>query len=401
MDVDFLREAYHRTRKQAAPGVDGITARDYVEDLETNLQDLHERLRSGRYQAPPVVRTWLEKDDGGRRPIGKPTFEDKIVQRAVAMLLGAVYEQDFHDFSHGFREGHGAHQALGQLTDACMQKKVGWILDADVSGFFDNLAHDWLQSFLKQRVNDGGLLRLVGKWLNAGVLEDGMLRFPDKGTPQGGVISPVLSNIFLHHVLDEWYQRDVKPRMKGRSFLIRFADDFVLGFEREDDARRVMAVLVKRFARFGLTIHPTKTTLIPFRMPPRQKPSARGNGTFEFLGFTHYWGRTRRDTWMLKRRTAKKRRRRTMKAVWVWCRDHRHRPLEEQHRVLCSKLRGHYQYFGVRCNYEQLNAVYRYVERAWRYWLNRRSHKGRRDWERYRRLLARFPLPQPRIVHSV
>jgi len=237
-----------------------VTARKYAENLEENLSDLHERLRSGRYIAPPVERAWI--DEGNKkRGIGKPTFEDKIVQRAVVMLLGAIYEQDFHGFSHGFREGHSQHQALHELREQCVNMNVGWILDADVSGFFDNLDRGLLREFIKRRVNDGGVLRLIGKWLNAGVLEGEILTYAEKGTPQGGVVSPMLSNIFLHYVLDEWFVRDVQPRMKGRCFLLRFADDFIIGCELDEDARRIMEVLPKRFDRFGLAIHPEKTTL--------------------------------------------------------------------------------------------------------------------------------------------
>lgn len=267
IDVDLLREAYNRTRKNAAAGVDGVTAAEYGANLEENLRDLYERMRSGRYIAPPVKRSWLDKEGSGKRPIGEPTFEDKIAQRAAVMLLGAIYEQDFHDFSHGFREGHSQHQALQQLWQQCMRMNIGWIVDADVRGFFDNLDHRWLRRIIQQRVNDGGILRLIGKWLKAGVLEEGLVTYPEKGTPQGAVISPLLSNIFLHHVLDDWFVREVQPRLKGRCFLIRFADDFVIGCQWEADARRVMEILPKRFGRFGLAIHPEKTVL-PSLSPP-------------------------------------------------------------------------------------------------------------------------------------
>ena len=252
IDEDFLREAYRHTSKSSAPGIDGVTAQQYAEHLDENLRDLHERLRSGRYQAAPVERVWIEKDDGGQRPIGKPTFEDKIVQRAVAMLLEAIYEQDFYDGSYGFRQGRSPHEALHELRERCMTEGIGWIVDADVSGYFDSIDRTRLREVLRQRVNDGRILRLIGKWLRAGVMEEGALTHPETGVVQGGVISPVLANIFLHHVLDAWFEREVQPRMKGRCFLIRFADDFVIGCELEADARKIMAVLPKRFARFGL-----------------------------------------------------------------------------------------------------------------------------------------------------
>jgi RNA-directed DNA polymerase len=401
MDVDFLREAYHRTRKDSAPGIDGVTADAYAEHLEENLRDLHERLRSGRYQAPPVKRHWLAKADGSQRPIGLPTLEDKIVQRAVTMLLGAIYEEDFHEFSHGFRPGHSAHQALSELREQCREQRINWIVDADVSGFFDSLGHDLLQEMLQRRVRDGSILRLIGKWLHAGVLDGETLLQPETGSPQGAVVSPLLGNLFLHQVLDEWYVEVVKPRLRGRSFLIRYGDDFVLGCELEADARRLMTTLPKRFARFGLTIHPQKTALIAFSKPSARVEGTQGKRTFEFLGFTHYWARSRRGYWVIKRRTAKKRLRRTLKALWQWCRAHRHRKVEEQHQELCQKLRGHYPYYGIRGNYRLLEVVLRHAERAWRYWLSRRSQKGTITGNKRERWRAHFPLPTPRIVHNI
>jgi len=401
IDVEFLREAYRRTRKAAAPGVDGVTAKEYAGDLDANLQALHERLRSGRYKAPPVKRVWLDKEDGRKRPIGLPAFEDKIVQRSVTMILEAIYEQDFQDCSYGFRPGRSAHQALHEIRERCMGKNIGWIVDADVSGYFDNIDHGLLREMLRRRVNDGGLLRLIGKWLHAGVLEGETLTYPEKGSPQGGVISPMLANIFLHHVLDEWFECEIKPRLKGRSFLIRFADDFIIGCELETDARGVMDVLPKRFTRFGLTIHPEKTTLVEFRRPGPGNGSGSGPGTFDFLGLTHYWAKSRRGNWVITRKTMGKRLRRAMKSLWQWCRAHRHSPLEEQHRELCTKLRGHYQYYGVRGNYALLARVYRFVEKAWRYWLSRRSRQRILSWEKYQKLCRKFPLPRPRIVHAL
>jgi len=291
IDLDFLKEAFNRTRKDAAPGVDGVTAEEYAINLDENLHNLHKRLRTGRYKAPPAKRVWVDKEDGEKRPIGMTGFEDKIAQRAVAMILGAVYEQDFEDFSHGFRGGHSQHQALAELRDKCREVGVAWIVDADVAKFFDSLDWGLLIKIIKRRVNDGAILRLIGKWLNAGVMEGLTLIHPEMGTPQGGVISPVLSNIFLHHVLDRWYVRDVKPRLQGKSFLIRWADDFLIGCEREDDARRVLAALPKRFSLFKLAIHPEKTALIRFQKPSSYKEKDDGNGTFDFLGFTHFWAK--------------------------------------------------------------------------------------------------------------
>ena len=401
IDVDMLREAFCRTRKDAATGVDGVTAQEYAEHLEENLADLHARLRGQRYKAPPVKRAWADKDDGSQRPLGMPAFEDKIVQRAATMVLNAVYEQDFYDFSHGFREEHSPHQALKELREKCYKLNISWIVDADVTGFFDNLDHGLLREVIRKRVNDGGLLRLIGKWLNAGVLDGAELSYPEKGTPQGGVISPLLANIFLHDVLDEWFVNEVLPRMKGRCFLIRFADDFVIGCELEEDARRIMAVLPKRFARFKLTIHPKKTRLIEFRNPEQRRGSGDGLSSFDFLGFTHYWAKSRRGYWVIKRKTVRKRLRRAMKSFWRWCHYNRHMNLREQHRTLCSKLHGHYNYYGIRSNYRQIEAVWQHVWRAWRYWLGKRHRNGTITVTRFEKLLEAFPLPRPRIVHCI
>lgn len=401
VDVDFLKEAYQHVRKDAAPGLDGVTAQQYGENLEENLQNLFEQMRTGRYRAPAVKRIWIEKEDGRKRPIGILEIEDKVVQRAVSMLLGAVYEQDFYDFSHGFRPGHSPHQALHEIWGQCMGMNIGWIIDADVSGFFDSLSHSQLQEIIKQRVNDGGILRYIGKWLNAGVVDGKSLSYSESGTPQGGVISPILANIYLHHVLDEWFEKEVRPRMKGRCFLCRFADDFIIGFEREEDARRVMEVLPKRFARFELTIHPEKTRLVAFQKPNVQQVAGKGEGTFVFLGFTHYWGKSVRNNWVIKRKTAPKRQRRSMRNVWDWCRQNRHSPLREQYRMMCLKLKGHYQYYGIRGNYLMMSLLYGHARKAWRYWLSHRSSKGGLNWEKFAQLETVYPLPKPRIVHAI
>jgi RNA-directed DNA polymerase len=401
IDVDFLKEAYRRTNKKAAPGLDGKTAKEYAVNLDENLQALHERMRSGQYKAPPVKRVWIDKEDGSKRPIGIPEIEDKIVQRAVAMLLEAVYEQDFHEFSYGFRTGRSPHQALHELREQCLNQNISWIIDADISGFFDNLGHSEMREIIKLRVNDGGIIRTIGKWLNAGVVDGETLSYPEQGSPQGGVVSPILSNIFLHHVLDDWYVKEVKPRLKGCSFLIRFADDFVIGCELEEDARRVMAVLPKRFERFGLTIHPEKTRLVSFGKPPRDQKRDKGKGTFDFLGFTHYWTRSRSGNWVIKRKTARKRLHRALTRAWNWCRQHRHESLKQQYRMLCLKLQGHYQYYGIRGNIRMMKKLYWYVVNAWWYWLSRRSHKGKITWEKFELFQRIYPLPPPKITHAI
>lgn len=362
MTMEFLREAFMRVRLEAAPGIDGVTWRVYKLNLSINLEGLHRRLREGRYKAPPVRRAWIEKEDGRRRPLGIPSLEDKIVQRAVAMLLEAVYEPLFYDISYGFRPGRSAHQALSSLRTQCLTLNISWIVDADVSNYFDEIDHGHLRTFLKKKVNDGTLRRLIGKWLNAGVLEEGQLRQPETGSPQGGVISPILANIYLHHVLDEWIVKAVQPRLSGRSFILHFADDFIIGCEEHTDAERVFAVLPKRFSRFGLTIHPAKSRLIQFGKP--EGKAGKGTGTFDFLGFTHYWGKTRKGGWTIKRKTRRARMARAHRAIWAWCRDHRHWSIPEQYQRLKAKLQGHYAFYGIRGNYKALEVVYEYVDKA-------------------------------------
>jgi group II intron reverse transcriptase/maturase len=398
VDVEFLREAYRRLNKKGAPGLDKVTAADYSERLEENLSDLHQRLRSGKYRAPPIKRVWIEKENGKKRPLGIPEFEDKIVQRAVEMLLSAIYEEEFHDFSHGFRKGRSQHKALHVLREQCYQQNINWILIADITGLFDNIDHQKLLGFIRRRVNDGVILRLIGKWLNAGVMEEDRLEYPDKGTPQGGVISPLLSNIFLHYVLDDWFAMEVSPRLKGKSFILRWADDFIIGFQQEPDAQRVKEVLPKRFNRFGLELHPDKTSLLRFGKPMKNGKGEHKSETFDFLGFTYYWGRSLQGYFVIKKKTASKRLRRFLKTMWNWCRENRHDPIQEQHQTLSAKLRGYYQYYGVRSNYKATEAAYEYTEKAWRYWLSRRSHKGKVLFDT---LQETFPLPKPRIVHGI
>lgn len=407
MDIDWLREAFYRTRKNGAPGVDGQTWAEYAENLEENLQSLLDRAKSGTYRAPPVRRVHIPK--GGStsetRPIGIPTLEDKVLQRAVVMLLEPIYEQDFHDGSYGFRPGRSAHQALETLWKQTMNSGGGWILEVDIRKFFDTLDHAHLRTFLQKRMRDGVLKRLIGKWLKAGVMEDGSVSFPDAGSPQGGVVSPILANVFLHYVLDTWFEEEVKPRLRGRAYLIRYADDFVIGFTREDDARRVMDVLPKRFGKYGLTIHPDKTRLVCFHRPSRATTGREDDGppepeTFQLLGFTHYWARSRKGHWVVKRKTASKRLSRAIRSIADWCRWNRHRPVCQQHHTLSQKVRGHFAYYGITANGRSLANFLDAVQRCWRKWLNRRDRQRTMDWDKFNRLLKRYPLPPVRIVHS-
>jgi len=401
LDVAMLERAFWSLNPKSAAGVDGVTWQQYKRDLELNLEVLHEKLVTKTYQPEPVVRQWIPKSDGRKfRPLGIPALEDKIVAKAVALLLEQIYEQDFCDFSYGFRPGRSCHQASHDLRQGLLRDGVRYVIDCDISSFFDNLQHDELLAILRERVTDGRLLELIEMWLKAGIMDDRELVFPEKGSPQGSVISPLLANVYLHVVLDKWFAEVVAAHCHGKVMLIRYADDFVIGCQNEADARRIMEVLPKRFAKYGLEVNTEKTQLVRFAPPPRGSAPTGSQGkpgTFSFLGFVYYWGKTWKGGHTIKRKTEGKRLRRSMQAFWQWCRDNRHRPLDEQYAILCAKLRGYYQYYGVRCNSRCLDLVFYTVERAWRYWLNRRG--GRKlTWQAFGRLMARFPLPRPKIT---
>ena len=386
IDMDWLREAYRRTRKDGATGVDGQTAKDYEVNLEENLRSLLDRAKSGeRYKAPPARRAYIPKGDGGIRALGIPTFEDKVLQRAVVMVLEPIYEQDFLDCSYGYRPGRSAHQALQAGRNQLMAIGGGWVLEVDIRKFFDNLDHCHLREILERRVRDGVIRRLIGKWLNAGVMESGSVTYPETGTPQGGVISPLLANIYLYEVLDVWFERQVKPVMKGEAFLIRYADDLIAGFRVESDARRVMAVLPKRLKKYGLAHHPEKTRLVDFRKPKEPDDSDdKGSRSFDLLGFTFYWAKSLKGNWVVKQKTSKVRLRQALLKIKEWCKVNRHRPIREQQQALTRKLKGHYGYYGITGNSGGLAKFGHAVRRIWRKWLNRRSQKVRLNWEKVR-----------------
>ncbi len=402
IDLEWMREAYELTRKDGATGIDGVTAAEYEANLETNLLGLLERIKSGRYKAPPVRRSYIPKADGSQRPLGIPTFEDKVAQRAIAMVLEAVYEQDFRACSHGFRPGRSAHDALRVLFEVITWQRQRWVLDVDIRKYFDSIPHHHLRAFLDQRVTDGVIRRMIDKWLKAGVLEDGLLRLTSEGTPQGGVISPLLSNIYLHHVLDQWFEDEVKPRLEGKANLVRYADDFVMTFESCRDAERVLEVLGKRLGRYGLTLHPDKTRSIDFR-PHRRRgtPSGGNEPRFDFLGFTHTWGKSRRGKDVVRQTTAKDRLARALTAINEWCRDNRHQPLGWQHDRLSAKLIGHMAYYGCTGNIWQVGRYRQQVVKLWRKWLERRTRAKRLTWARFNAFLARQPLPRAMIVHRL
>jgi RNA-directed DNA polymerase len=402
MDLNWFKEAYRQTRKDGAVGVDGQNGREYGERLEGNLCDLINRAKSGRYRAPAVRRKQIPKvgTPGETRPIGIPTFEDKVLQRAVVMALEAVFEQDFLDCSYGFRPGRSAHQAIKKLREDLWDMGGGYVIDLDIRKYFDTIDHSQIQAIFRRRVRDGVIRRLVGKWLNAGVMEKRVIFHPETGVPQGGVISPMLSNMYLHEVLDSWFAKTVQPRLKGKSCMVRFADDAVLAFERKDDAERVMAVLPKRFSKYGLTLHPEKTNLLCFKRPTGSGDGTKAPDTFMFLGFLHFWARSRKGYWVIKRRTAKDRFSRFGKALSQWLRVIRHEPIRVQHEALCAKLRGHFQYYGITGNSGSLSRALLLAHRLWRKWLGRRSNKAHRNWEWFNELLQKFPLPKPKIVHQ-
>ena len=401
IDIGWMSEAYRRTRKDGAPGIDGVRADDYEKDLEANLDDLLNRIKSGRYIAPPVRRHYIPKADGTKRPLGIPTFEDKVAQRAILMLLEPIYETDFLPCSYGFRRGRSAHDALNALRKGVIEQRQRWVIDADISKYFDSITHSHLRSFLDLRIRDGVVRRMIDKWLKAGVLEEGALHRPVAGTPQGGVVSPLLSNVFLHHVLDEWFEQVAKPRLHGQCRLVRYADDFVITFEDRLSGKRMLAVLGKRLGRFGLTLHRTKTRYVDFR---RSRPYGRhwmaSATTFDFLGFTHVWGRSRRGKDVVRQITAKGRFARALKSVHVWCKRHRHLPIAAQRDHLARVIRGHCAYYGLTGNNKRLNWFRYQVIRIWRKWLSRRSRLRRLNWDRMRDILERYPLPPTTITRS-
>lgn len=397
IDHDWMREAYARTRKDGAVGVDGQTAAEFAAHLDTELERLLDEAKTGRYRAPPVRRAYVPKSDGTQRPLGIPTLGDKVLQRAIVMAVEPVYEAEFYDFSYGFRPGRSAHDALQHLREQLWKMQGGWVLEVDISKFFDMVDRKLLRDIVRQRLVDGVVVRLLGKWLNAGALEGGVVKRSDRGTVQGGVISPLLANIYLHEVLDKWWAKEVLPRLKGQAHLVRYADDLVIVFADADDARRVHEVLPKRLAKYGLTLHPVKTKLVDFRRPG---VSESGPGTFDFLGFTHYWAKSRKGRWVPKQQTARERLRTGIERIKVWCRNNRHLPLVVQARKLGSKLTGHYRYFGITGNWRSIARFYELVKATWYKWLCRRSQRARLNWPSFVRLLRHYPLPRPQAYRS-
>ena len=401
MDEAALERAYHRLKKNAAVGVDGVTKERYGENLAGNLRDLHERMKSKRYRHQPIRRVHIPKGKGKTRPIGISTTKDKIVQGALREVLEAVYEQDFLDCSYGFRPGRSAHDAIRALDRAITRGEGNWILEADIKSFFDSIDRQKLKEMLRKRVPDGAMERLIGKCLHVGVLDGAEFTRPEEGTAQGSVISPLLGNIYLHNALDLWFEQEVKPRLRGKATLVRYADDFVITFQRREDAERVMEVLGKRLKRYGLTLSKEKTRLIRFERPPRKQDGGKGPGTFDFLGFTFYWKRAGNGGWMLACKTKRARLSRAIKGLYQWCRRHRHLTVPQQHAALVRRIRGHMNYFGVNGNTRALKRLNYYAARAWFKWRSRRSNRTRLTWGRFQEVLKDYPLPRPRVYVQI
>jgi RNA-directed DNA polymerase len=400
-NVEYLREAYFSLKRHAAAGVDGQSWQDYGQDLEAKLQDLSQRLRRGAYQAPPVRRVYLPKPDGRLRPIGIPTLEDKLVQWVTAQLCSTIWEEEFLGFSYGFRPGRNPHNALDALVVGIQRKHVNWVLDADIRAFFDSLSHEWLVRFVQHRIGDRRVVGLIQQWLKAGVLEDGKWTQSEDGSPQGGIISPVLANVYLHYVFDLWAHRWRKQKARGDMILVRYADDFVVGFKHRAEAERFQRELTARLGEFKLELQTDKTRLLEWgRFAARQR-AERGEGkpeTFSFLGFTFICGRTREGGFSVLRQTMQKRLRAKLQALKQELRQRREAPIPEQGKWLRSVLLGHYRYYGVPMNGEALRTFRSQVIQLWQQALRRRSQRGRATWERMSRLAQKW-LPGPKIYH--
>jgi RNA-directed DNA polymerase len=401
ISVDMLREAFGELKQNAAPGVDGLTCRDYEADLERHLDDLHSRVHRGAYRALPSRRVYIPKADGRQRPLAVAALEDKIVQRAVAAVLNAIYEEDFLGFSYGFRPGRGAHDAMDALVVAIESRKVNLILDADIRSFFDSVNQSWLIRFVEHRIGDRRIIRLIQKWLKAGVLEDGVVNVSDKGTGQGAVISPLLANIYLHYVLDLWAERWRRREATGDMIIVRYADDFIVGFQHESDARRFLDELRQRLEEFALSLHPEKTRLIEFGRFAAETRKRRGLGkpeTFNFLGFTFIGGKSRRGKFLIKRKSRRDRMRAKLKEIKQALRRRMHQPIPVQGKWLGQVVGGYLNYHAVPTNSRALAAFREAVTRIWRRTLSRRSQNGTLTWERMRSLLDAW-LPKPVILH--
>jgi group II intron reverse transcriptase/maturase len=403
LTAEALDQAFRGLEREASAGVDGLTVKGYEMGAEERIKALHERLKNNTYRAKPLRRIYISKENGQRRPISIPSLEDKIVQGATAEVLEAIYEQDFLPCSYGFRPGRGAQDALDEVDRVIYRRPISYVLELDIKSYFDSIVRSHLMEMIGWRIGDASILRLIGKWIHVGAIDQGQLLVTETGVGQGQVISPLLANIYLHHVLDLWFEEEVKPRLRGEAHEIRYADDGILCFQYREDAERVLKVLTQRFSKYGLTLHPEKTRLVEFGRNAAQNRARQGKGkpeTFDFLGFTHICRRSRRGFFAIYLRTMRKRFRRGLKAVSRWCKDHLHDAVEDQCVALNLKLQGHYQYYGRSSNYPALWRFFRVVRQTWMKWLNRRSNGKPMTWQDYERLLLRHPLLLPRITRS-
>ena len=397
-----MEGAFGQLKRNAAAGIDGVSVREYEQNLGRNLRELHERLKQKRYRAQPMRRVFINKEDGTKRPLSIPVIEDKIVQRAVVEILNRIYEQDFLPCSYGYRPERNAHEAVDAIREKITTGKVSFVLDADIRDFFGSIDKKKLMEMLQRRVGDQDLLRIIGKWLHVGVMEEGRLLNPEMGVYQGSVISPILANLYLHVVLDEWVEHTVKPRMKGEVTLFRFCDDFIVCFQYKGDAEKFHSVLPKRFERFGLTLHPEKTRLIEFGRFSGDSARRQGQkpATFKFLGFVFFGSKTLHGKYCVGLKTISKRLGRKLNEVRQWCRERRHEPIWQQRIHLRQVMLGHYNYYGRRGNFRSLYQFSRGVIGAWKFWLGRRGQKEYWGWEQFRPILQRYPLPPPTITQN-
>lgn len=399
IDESLLQEAWQKQNKRSAAGVDCLRIDEYAQIWNERRRELISLMKTGLYKAPAVRRTYIPKSETEKRALGIPTVEDKVVQKSVQMLLEPIYEEEFLDCSYGFRPKRSTHQALDKIWRTVMNMNGCWVIDVDISKYFDNVEHKYLREFLKLRMNDGVINRLIGKWLKAGIWESGQVVFPRKGTPQGGVISPLLANIYLHYVLDKWFHKVVKPRLCGEAELIRFADDFVILVKDKRDVKRIWDVLPKRLEKYGLRMNNDKSKIVDFQLP-RRLAGEKGE-TFDFLGFTHYWGISRKGRPAVMRKTSRKSTKKGLKKIHEWLKENRHMEVSMQHKKLYQKLVGYYGYYKIRGNSRSVYVFKYKVQKIWRYWLNRRNRNNSMSWKLFNILLQKYPLPSPSLVQSL
>ncbi len=404
LNAGFLKACYYSLGRDRASGMDGVSWKEYGERLDENLNDLVTRLKAKRYKPLPARRVYIPKDEHSKRPLGLPALEDKIVQKGIAWILEAIYEQDFLDCSYGFRPKRNCHQALDVVDKTIMKRPIHYVIEADIKGFFDNVSHDWMLRCLEVRIQDPSLLLLIRRFLKAGYVEAGQLVSTEQGTPQGGNLSPIIANIFLHYVLDLWFEKKLKPQMRGVCHLVRYADDFLCLVQYQREAQSIEQALRERFVKFDLQLHPEKTRVIDLRRGLMQKVKGDQHAahTFDFLGFTHYGGRSRKGNWMLCRQTSAKKFRKACKALSAWLRQTRClAKLSQWWPTLQAKLAGHYQYYGISGNVRMIERYHHLAKRLVFKWLNRRSQKASFTWERFQEYLEHYPLPEPRIRHRL